>query len=259
MIDPHWSVVDLDPRTWRNIGRFFDPGQYIRAAQPGEHALYVLHDSGRLLRIVDTEQGVLNNLAISSVADPEKLAQQLYEQDRWQRVHIINKRHLAGVARQAQQFNGSLHLDAYYRQIYHLLWGQEHAYVCLPPHPGHWHGWTYQNIQDFTNQLPPAASMAIGVFADDTLEIGLILEWHQGQISRITTFEALPEPTLVTEVSPEALAHLWRQLEAQFASPAAVLLCTWETFNHWVETVTDKHGILQEARDCGQAFWRLEL
>src|SRR5579859_5804901 len=214
MIDPHWSVVDLDPRTWRNLGRFFDPGQYIRAAQPGEHALFVLHDNGRLLRIVDTQQGVRGDLDIASVNDPEQLARQLYEQGDWQRVHVINKRHLAEVARQAQELHGRpLHLDAYYRRVHHLLWGQQRGYICLPPHPGHWHGWTYQQIQGFVQQLPAAATVAIGVFAETTLEIGLILEWRQGSITTVTTFEALPEPTSVTGVSEQALEQLWQQME----------------------------------------------
>ena len=34
MIDPQWSLVDLDPQTWRALGPLFDPGQYIRTAQP---------------------------------------------------------------------------------------------------------------------------------------------------------------------------------------------------------------------------------
>ena len=38
MIDPHWQLVDLDPRTWRNIGRFINPGLYIRAGNPASKA-----------------------------------------------------------------------------------------------------------------------------------------------------------------------------------------------------------------------------
>jgi hypothetical protein len=42
-------LVDLDPLTWRHIGHFFDPGQYIRMARPGEHGLFILHDQGTVL------------------------------------------------------------------------------------------------------------------------------------------------------------------------------------------------------------------
>src|SRR5581483_4069939 len=213
MIDPNWSVVDLDPRTWRALGRFFDPDQYIRAAQPGEHGLFVLHDNGRLLRVVDTEQGVRTDLGITSVEDPEILARHLYEQGTWQRVHVINKRHLAEVAHLAQQISGhTIHLDAYYRRIYHLLWQQNGSYVSLPPHPGHWHGWTYQGILDFVHRLPSATTLAVGVFADAILEIGLILEWHEGKITKVTTFEALSEPARITGVSRESFEQLWHQL-----------------------------------------------
>ncbi|MBO0789468.1 MAG: hypothetical protein J2P36_00755, partial [Ktedonobacteraceae bacterium] len=114
MIDPHWSVIDLDPYTWRSLGRFFDPGQYIRSAQPGEHALFILHDQGRPLRVVDTEQGVLTHLNIQSIDDPQTLARSLYAQGTWQRVHVINKSHLANVARLAQTSPAASHLDTYY-------------------------------------------------------------------------------------------------------------------------------------------------
>src|SRR5437016_14401225 len=100
MIDPHWQVVDLDPRTWRHLGRFFEPGQYIRAAQPGEHGLFILHDDGIPLRIYDTDTGTRSDLHIPYVEQPQTLAQQLYERGEWQRVHVINKRHLAYVAYQ---------------------------------------------------------------------------------------------------------------------------------------------------------------
>ncbi len=259
MIDPNWSVVDLDPHTWRVLGRFFDPGQYIMATQPGERGLFVLHEEGKLLRIVDSEQGARSDLGITRVDDARALAYSLYEMGIWQRVHIINKRHLAEVARQAQQVSdGSLHLDAYYRRLYNLLWGSDDAYVCLPPHPGHWHGWTYQGILEFVQRLPAAATLALGVFEGNSLEIGLILEWHQHSITKVTTFEALPEPSCVSGVSQEALERLWQQLDAQFAPPAGVLLCTREVFDQWVEIAEEKYRLLEDAQESGRAVWRLE-
>jgi len=260
MIDPNWSVIDLDPRTWRNLGRFFDPGQYIRATQPGEHNLFVLHDDGKLLRVVDTEHGIRTDLGISCVTDPEALAQDLYTQGPWHRVHVINRRHLADVARMAQQIPpGSIHLDAYYRRVYQLLWQQNNAYVCLPPHPGHWHGWTYQGILDFVHQLPAASTLALAVFEDSVLEIGLILEWHQEKVTKVTTFEALSDPACITGVSREAMQSLWQQLEARFAPPAGVLLCTRRVFDRWIETAEDKYQFLQAAQERGQAIWRITL
>lgn len=85
MIDPHWTVTDLDPRTWRAIGRFFDPGQYIRTAQPGEHGLFVLHDNGTLLKVFDTQLGVRRDLSLRRVDDPQELGQQLFARGEWDR------------------------------------------------------------------------------------------------------------------------------------------------------------------------------
>jgi hypothetical protein len=260
MIEPHWEVADLDPATWRAIGHFFDPGQYIRAVQPGEHGLFLLHDNGTLLRVVDTEQGVRRDLGITQIDDVQELAQQLYEQGNWQRVHIINKRHLARVARLAQQIpGGTMHLDAYYHSVYHLLWGSDDGYVCQPPPPGHWHGWTYQSIQDAVHRLPTAATLALGVFQGTALEIGLILEWHQQTITRVTTFEALPEPAKITGVSQDDCEQLWQQLATAFVPPAGVLLCTHETFTRWIEAEEEKEGLLDEARRHGTAVWRVKM
>ena len=137
MIDPQWSLVDLDPRTWRAIGPLFDPGQYIRAAQPGEHGLFVLHAGGRVLRIVDTALGVRRDLAALPADDPRALAESLYARGEWQRVHVIDQGHLAGVARQAQATpRRDLTLDQYYHLVYELVWGAPNGYMSVPPHPG---------------------------------------------------------------------------------------------------------------------------
>lgn len=260
MINPNWSVVDLDPRTWRALGRFFDPGQFIRAAQPGEHGLFILHDNGPVLRIVDSQHGIQTNLDITYVNYPGELAQELYAQAKWQRVHIINKQHLAKVARQAQNLpDDARRLDNYYHLVYNLLWGSDSGYVAVPPHPGHWHGWTYQNIQDFVQQLPETTTLALGVFAENLLEIGLILEFSQHAITRVTTFEALPSPENVSGVNLTALEQLWEQLTAGYAAPAGVLLCHHDVFTRWIETPVEKYSFLQDARQRGQAIWRLKL
>ena len=65
MIDPHWQVIDLDPVTWRNLGPLLEPQRYIAAAQPDEHGLFILHDQGRLLKVVDTELDQLDEKALN--------------------------------------------------------------------------------------------------------------------------------------------------------------------------------------------------
>src|SRR4051812_20397825 len=154
MIDPYWQVVDLDPVTWRQIGRFFDPGQYLRTAQSGEHGLFVLHEQGNVLRIVDSKTGVRCDIILKTINDPQASARQLYATGEWQRVHIIDKRHLNQVAHSAQASpRRELTLDQYYHEVYQLLWGEPDGYVSIPPHPGHWHGWRYQEIKELLADL----------------------------------------------------------------------------------------------------------
>lgn len=254
MIDPHWQVVDLDPVTWRNLGPFLEPQQYIAAAQPGEHGLFVLHDYGRVLKVVDTQSS--RRVAIpAEIDDPEALARELYERGDWQRVHIIDRQHLIWVAQQAQMNpRRDLSLDAYYHLVYALMWGKPNGYVSLPPPPDRWHGWTYTDLRRFLAALPTPSTLALGVYRQTELMIGLILVCGEGQIHQVTTFEGLnwsiehPGPT------EQTLQALRDALSAQFAPAAAILLCTESSFAGWLES-GDKAAFLAQARTNVAALW----
>jgi hypothetical protein len=262
MIDPHWSLVDLDPVTWRAIGPFFHPGRYIGAAQPGEHGLFVLHDGRRVLRVVDTASGVRRDLGLDEVGDPEALAARLFARGEWQRVHVINRQHLAAVAQAAQAHpRRDLTLDQYYRLVYHLIWGERGGYVSLPPQPGHWHGWTYEQVRAFVGALPDPASVALGVLDGADLRIGLVLDLRGGLIRTVTTFETFAFPAPAFDLSAAAFERLWTLLEARSRGhgtppPAAALLCSQAAFDAWL-TGADKAAVLEERAGRGEAFWRL--
>jgi len=258
MIDPNWSVVDLDPRTWRNLGRFFDPGQYLRAAEPGEHALYVLHDNGRPLNVFDSQDGPRPDLVSGSIENPQLLAHDLYESGEWDRVQVINKQHLANLARNAQTIeNRALNLDAYYHRVFELLWREPQGFVSLPPHPGHWNHWTYGGIESLIEHLPDPTSAVLAVLDEGEVAIGLILELQGGLIRKVTTFEALDllQPVTVSEVG---LVLLCSAVELKFASVGAALVCDSATFEGWI-AAADKVGYLQEAAHAKTAFWRLRF
>jgi hypothetical protein len=247
MINPHWDVIDLDPHTWRVLGRFFGPQQYIRAAQPGEHGLFILHENGKLLRIVDTRQGLRTDLGISAVKDPVQLAHQLHQTGEWQRVHIINKRHLARVATLASETpHQNVHLDEYYHLINRLVWEDQDGYVCIPPKADNWNGWRLGKIKTFLSNIAMDSTLAIGVLEPGRLEIGLILQIHEGMIDRVTTFEALELTQDTLQVGSKLLEIVWQQLGQKFAPPAAVLLCTPAVFDAWING-ENKRMVLQLA------------
>ncbi|HTK07557.1 MAG TPA: hypothetical protein VL485_10335 [Ktedonobacteraceae bacterium] len=257
MINPDWQLVDLDPVTWRHLGHFFAPGQYVRSAQPGEHGLFVLHEQGTVLRIVDSESGLRRDIVLDTITDPQQSAQQLYASGEWQRVHIVDKAHLAHVARTAQSNpQREKTLDQYYHSVYQLLWGEPAGYVSIPPHPGHWHGWTYAYLQDVISGLPVApASLALGVLADGRWQIGLILICEGGRINKVTTFEALEAQSVKAELSEESLEALWKNIAETLATPAGLLLCSQAVFDTWIQQ-EEKLQVLQEARKQGEAYWR---
>jgi hypothetical protein len=256
MIDPFWQVVDLDPVTWRQIGRFFDPGQYLRTAQPGEHGLFILHEAGTVLRCVDSHTGVRSDLSSSRIDDPQVYARRLYERGEWQRVHVIEKAHLTRVAQLAQQLpEREYTLDHYYHRLYHLLWGEAAGYVSVPAHPGHWHGWTYEYIHTWIQQLPfSPASLALGVFEDGRRVIGLILVCADGQIRKVTTFEALDAQSIAGGLAEATLTSLSCHLAQTLAPAAGLLLCTSEVFTAWIEQ-PDRLQVLLAAQRQKQAYW----
>jgi len=263
MIDPNWSLVDLDPRTWRNLGHLIEPGRYVSAAQPGEHGLFVLHDGQRILRAVDSASGVRGDLALSLDGGPAVLASELHARGEWQRVHVIDRRHLANVARLAQATpQRELTLDQYYHLVYTLLWDKSDGYISLPPPPDHWNGWTYAGIKAFVQRLPDPATVALGVLSDSGTEIGLILDLRGGMIRTVTTFETFGLPAPTFELTPESFEQLWAMLTGRHTQdaprPAAALLCSQATFDAWI-TGADKLNILREAATRGEALWRVQL
>jgi hypothetical protein len=168
----------------------------------------------------------------------------------------VNKQHLANVTRAAQQIeNRQLTLDAYYHLVFTQLWSEPDGYVCQPPRPSTWNGWTYANVQAFVRRLPDPASVALGVWENDSIYIGLILETRGGLIRTVTTFEALdlPQPLPLADASLDTVTQA---VNARFAPLAAALLCDRSAFEGWL-TAVDKSVFLRTAAKQRKAFWRL--
>ncbi|MBX3071093.1 MAG: hypothetical protein KF883_11380 [Thermomicrobiales bacterium] len=256
MIDPNWELVDLDPRTWRAIGQYFPPGQYIRAGSPDEHGLFVLHERGDVLNIVDSQSGRRGDLGIESVSDPSALANELHARGEWDRVHVIDRAHLQSVAATAQDATGrTLQLDQYYRRVAELVWGDGEGYVAVPPKERSWNGWTYEGIEAIVLQIQEPASVALAVIGDDGLVIGLIAEISDGMIRKVTTFDAFPAELRPGEISLPALDRVWRQLSDRFSPPAVVMLCSPALFDRWV-CGPEKRRTIEAALEVGEAVVR---
>jgi hypothetical protein len=242
--------------TWRHIGRFIDVPQYVRAAQPGEHGLFIVHDNGRVLKVVDTDRSARSSVKIDRVVNARALAKELAARGQWDRVHIINERHLARVGRVAgASANRSLQLDGYYQLVYDLIWDGSDGYVAEPPRPDHWNHWTMSQLEQFVSRLPRSSSIALGVFDGERLNIGLVLEFWQGNIVRVTTLEAPALQPIAPQLSRDFLDQLWQQLD-NIAPPAAVLLCSQTIFDEWI-TTPDKVSFILNAVQNGDAWLRL--
>jgi hypothetical protein len=257
MINPHWSVVDLDPVTWRAIGEFISPGRYVRAGESGEHALYVLHDNGRVLNIVDTESGRRTDIDPGRIVDPDAVASDLLGRGEWDRVHLVDRQHLRAVAHEAQSSpRHDLTLDAYYRLVSHLMWSNSDSrYVVAPPRETTWNGWTYGGVLEWIESLPNPATIALGVVGATGLRIGVIAQLENGLINVLTTFESLRFPREDAEISEAYRDRLWHAIDATFAPAVALLLCTDDVFDRWIHE-PNKADTINAAVASGAAFIR---
>ena len=104
--------------------------------------------------------------------------------------------------------------------------------------------------------LPSPATLALGVYLEDALWLGLILICERGQIRRVTTFEGLHSTLSNPGPTEQTLTTLCEALSAQFASPAAVLLCTNAVFSGWL-AASDKLAYLAAARVDAMAIWHV--
>jgi hypothetical protein len=259
MIDPEWVLEDLDPRTWRAIGHLFTPAQYVAAAHPGEHGLFVLHQAGRLRRVVDTRVGVRHDLDLDPVTNPKELAHSLFARGEWDRVHVVDRRHLEHVAAASACAQPRLSVDAHYRRVYQLLWDGSDGYVCEPPRAADWHGWTYSALEQFLARVAsPAALGLVVVSENEEVQIGLALEVRLARVQRVTTLEGLP-PLPPPAVSERFLDAFWSALHQTLAPPAAALVCTRAAFEDWLYTSASKPAVLQSAVQNGQALFRLTV
>lgn len=254
LIDPQWTLEDLDPATWRAIGPFIEPARYVMAGTRGEHGLFVLHDGGKVINVADSN-GELHRTLVDRVDDPHQLASDLRTRGPWDRVHVIDRSHLARVAREAQSKpRRELTLDAYYRLVTDLIWSEGNGYVCDPPREPHWNHWRYETIQNYVAALPSPSTLAIGVFDGQGLKIGLVVKTDTGMVRQITTFEGIPLLGRAPEMSPDFADRLWEALQA-IAPPAAVLLCQQGIFDAWIEGVHKEH-VIESACLSGEAIFR---
>jgi hypothetical protein len=259
MIDPEWLLEDLDPRTWRAIGHLFTPAQYVAASRRGEHGLFVLHGAASAPRVVDTACGVRQDLDIASVSDPRSLAAELYARGEWDRVHVIDRRHLEHVAAASACAQPRLSVDAHYRRVYQLLWDGSDGYVCEPPRAADWHGWTYSALHQFLSQVASPSALGLVVLAENSaVHISLALEVRAARVCRVTTLEGLPQLPPPT-VSEPFLDAFWSALHQALAPPAAALVCSRATFEAWLYASANKPAVLQTAVQDGQAVLRLTV
>lgn len=110
-------------------------------------------------------------------------------------------------------------------------------------------------VVDFMAILSSPSSIALGIYEQHVLTIGLILVQCAGKITSITTFEALNWNVAEPGPNGEIAIALQNALTDQFAPPSMLLLCNSSVFEGLLEAPEKRH-FLSEAQSRGQAiFW----
>ncbi len=255
MIWEHWEVIDLDPRTWRNLGALFNPVNFITRARPGERILSILHQEGRVLKVYDSEKGVRRDLKLETIEHAPRTAQELYksEQD-LDRVQIFDKRSLVAFADGAQR---SLHpewdLDEHYRFIYGLAEDDPAGICYYPPRPSHWHHFTYDEVRHFIEAVVPSPStLVLVVFEDEEVYISLILGIRDHKIKLVSTLDTLVPLGIGPKVSMADRERILEGVAQRFDRPSFSLFIQRAAFEAWL-MAEDKGAVLRQAIAQGTA------
>lgn len=256
MIWEHWEVVDLDPRTWRNLGALFNPANFLTHARPGERILSILHERGRVLKVYDTARGVRNDLNLETIEDAPRTAKQLYESEQGMaRVQIFDKRSLVAFADAAQR---NLHpewdLDEHYRFLWGLAENDPEGICYYPPRPSHWNHFTYEQVRHFIEEVVPSPStLVLVVFEGDEIYISLILGVRDRKVKLVSTLDALVSLGIGPQVSMADRERILEGVAQRFGRPSFSLFIQRAAFEAWLKA-EDKGAVLRQAIAKGMAL-----
>ncbi len=255
MIWEHWEVIDLEPRTWRNLGALFDPANFLTRAQPGERILSILHQEGQVLKVHDSARGVRRDLKLETIENAPRTAQELYESEPGlDRVQIFDKRSLVAFADGAQR---SVHpewdLDEHYRFVYGLAEDDPQGICYYPPRPSHWKHFTYDQARHFIEEVAPDPStLVLVVFEGEEVYISLILGIRDHKIKLVSTLDTLVPLGIGPRVSMADRERILEGVAQRFDQPSFSLFIQRAAFDAWL-TAEDKGAVLRQAIAEGTA------
>lgn len=113
----------------------------------------------------------------------------------------------------------------------------------------------YEMFCESAGNARPAVTLALGVLAGKRIVVGLVMEWTDETLQRVTTFDNLPIDSPLA-LSAESFERLWRATAG--VKPAAALLCDRATFEGLLRA-DNKLNYLGAVGHAQPYFYRVEL
>jgi hypothetical protein len=237
MIHRNVEIVDLDPLTWRNLGKVLRIDE-LSAIHSVEHrTLSILHQAGTVLKVA-LPQGV-NVQLDSTINDPQQFARQLYENAAHQVdcVQIFEKSSLARFSDAVQRLDWQkLTSGDFYLRAYELAQADTAGIVYYPSDQAPRWNVMFKHAQRLLSTVPDGQTLVLGIYDNGQPYFTLIVKVEQQQITLCTTFEYLQpfgiDPAVVPSTADDVLPIV-RLVEQHIGKVAHSLFCDRMAFEAW--------------------------
>ena len=255
MIHPDVEVVDLDPRTWRNIGEIASFAEFAMHRPEVDTVVSILHHNGAVVR-VDVPDGYATPV-LDVISDPVAVARRVFEaMPGLRRVQIFNKESLVAYSAAVQHLAWqTLSIDEFYFQAWLLLERDPVGLCYYPARAQHWNHFAFPHVRALLAAVPDGATVVLGVYDEHGPWFTLIIRISAGQIRLITTFDTLVKYGVDTSRvprTPDDMDAVCALVEQQIGPVAYALCCDRATFTSWL-TAEHKQQVVAEAVRTGAA------
>jgi hypothetical protein len=185
MLSADVQMLDLNPYHLRHLWDALFPAR--------RRQLILILEGERVLKAFDTESGLRPDLRGMPAADPEGLAARLYAGSAIDQVLLLERQALDDYFVTAHRlYDPDLDGDAYLQRM-RLALDDESRFVRFPPEPRGLHlaGVAYDTWVSLAGQAPDGQTVVLGVFDSGDLWASLILRLNAGQVTLVTTSDAL--------------------------------------------------------------------
>lgn len=190
MIHRDAQIIDLCHRSILNLIEL----QRLCRKRKERAKISVLHYDGLILQVAVVGDPVVPNLP-EEIKDPRELAEKLYRMSGADIIEIFDRGALEDIEMEFySSWNPNEEWDLFvFRQWQTITTKYRDRIIFYPswPEPMSWFlSFGYEDCMNFLERdLPEKASLALGIFDDADVYIGLVWEIEKGKIVRITTFD----------------------------------------------------------------------